>query len=292
MLPDRLTVYKQIEQQKARWSEQVLATWQQITAEWRADDPEDRTWLMYSANYLLRTGGVRWAIDPFTLNARLPHAPRVNAAESLRPLSFVLLTHRHADHLDLALIHELRDVPVRWVVPDFLVAPVEEAGVPRARLMVPKMLEPVQIDGVTITPFPGLHWEYDASGTGEPLRGVPAVGYLAVFGQKRWLFPGDTRCYDAAQLPNFGPVDAVFAHLWLGRGCALMDRPPLLDAFCRFFLSLQPRQIVVTHLNELGRAPEDYWDERHYALVREQFQQLAPHLPVSACFAGCSVAFD
>lgn len=290
MPPDRSAIVTQIELLKARWTEQVLSTWEQMTDEWAADDPQDRVWLMYSANFLLRTGGVRWAVDPFTLSARLPQAPRVNAAQSLRRLCFVLLTHRHADHLDLALIHQLREAPIRWVVPDFLVATVVSVGIPLSRLIVPEMLEAIEIDGVTITPFPGLHWEYGPSGAGEPLRGVPAVGYLAEFQHTRWLFPGDTRCYDSARLPNFGPVDGVFAHLWLGRGAALLDRPPLLDAFCRFFLSFQPGRIVVTHLNEVGRAPEDYWDARHYALAQEQFRLVAPDLPVSAGFPGGSVA--
>ena len=95
------------------------------------------------------------------------------------------------------------------------------------------------------------------------LRGVPATGYLVEFQNKRWLFPGDTRTYDASQLPSFGPVDGLFAHLWLGRGCALMDEPPLLDAFCQFCLDLQPRRIILTHLNEFGRDADDFWDEEH-----------------------------
>lgn len=290
MLCDRSGVRAQIDLQKARWSEQYLATWQKMTAVWSVDDPDDQAWLMYSANYLLRTGGVRWAVDPFTLGARVSQAAPVDVAAGLRRLSFVLLTHRHADHLDVQLIRALRAAPVWWVVPEFLVPCVTgEAGIPRARLIVPKMLEPMVIDGITITPFPGLHWEYGPSRTAGPVRGVPAVGYLVEFAQKRWLFPGDTRCYDPAQIPNFGEVDLVFAHLWLGRGCALMDHPPLLETFCRFFLSLRPRRVVVTHLNELGREPEDYWDERHYLLAREQFSKLAPGLPVSACLPGGSV---
>lgn len=281
---------QEIDHQKSRWVKQYPAIWQRMIEEWSADLPEDRVWLMYAANYLLRTGGTRWAIDPFALKTRLPETPIVDLVSDLRQLSFVLLTHRHADHLDLQLIRALRNFPILWVIPEFLYSfVIEETGVPKARVIVPKMMEQIQINGVTITAFPGLHWDCGQSITEEALRGVPSVGYMAEFQQIRCLFPGDTRCYDPSQFPAFGKVNLVFAHLWLGRGCALMDQPPLLDAFCQFFLSLHPKRLAISHLHEVGREPEDYWTMRHYYLVLEQFLKLAPCLPVSDCFLGDSV---
>ena len=43
-----------------------------MSAEWNAPDAEDGAWLMYSANYVLRTAGVLWALDPLTLPWRVP----------------------------------------------------------------------------------------------------------------------------------------------------------------------------------------------------------------------------
>ena len=60
-----------------------------------------------------------------------------------------------------------------------------------------------------LTPFDGLHIH------GE--HGVPAMGYLAEFSKKRWLFPGDTREFDFSKLPDFGELDDVIGHLWLGK---------------------------------------------------------------------------
>jgi len=81
-----------------------------MIAEWRLPGGEDRAWLMYSANYLLRIGDVRCAIDPLRLKNRLPQAPEMDIASDLQALSFGLLTHRHADHLDLGLLYRLRDL--------------------------------------------------------------------------------------------------------------------------------------------------------------------------------------
>jgi len=230
--------------------------WRRLIDEWKQPVSGDAAWLMYSANYLFRTNGVRWAIDPLTLNRRVPDAPRMNLVEDLKGLSFILLTHSHKDHLDLPLLAELKDMPVQWIVPEFLMSLIAEAGLDEKRMIVPKVDQPVEIDGVRITVFDGLHWERLPGGE---KRGVPALGCLAEFNGKRWLIPGDTRSYDASQLPSFGALDGVIAHFWLGRGCALQEDPPLLDAFCRFYLAFDVPRIVVTHLEEFGRDAKDYW---------------------------------
>src|SRR5512136_422933 len=94
--------------------------WKRMVAEWSCEDARDSAWLLYSANYLLRTGGARWALDPLTLRWRVPEAAAVPARRDLTDLSFVALTHRHKDHLDLDLLRALRSLPIPWVVPDAL----------------------------------------------------------------------------------------------------------------------------------------------------------------------------
>jgi hypothetical protein len=94
--------------------------WKRLTGEWRADSADDCAWLVYSANYILRTQNVRWAIDPLTLRWRVPEAEPVPIQRSLAQLSFVVLTHRHADHLDLDLVRRLNRLPILWIVPESL----------------------------------------------------------------------------------------------------------------------------------------------------------------------------
>jgi len=261
------------------------AIWDKLIAEWNSPGPADRAWLMYSANYLFRTQGVRWAIDPLRLKNRLPQAPETEVARDLKDLDFVLLTHRHKDHLDIDLLRLLRHLPIWWVVPEAILPLVQgEAGLRPQRILVPKPLQPIDLHGLRITPFDGLHREA-APGYPGGRRGVPASGYLVELGGKRWLFPGDTRTYDPASLPDFGPVDVLFAHLWLGREAALQPHPPLLDDFCRFCLTLQPRRIILTHLEEWGRQLSDFWDLVHAEQVVAVLKISAPFLQVEvACF--------
>lgn len=259
---------------------------------WKREAADDRAWLMYSASYLMHTQGVRWAIDPVRLSQRLPAAPAVDHVRDLSTLSFVLLTHRHADHLDLGLLNALKQLPILWVIPEAMLSIVaREVGIPQERLIVPEPLHTVEIQGVRVTPFEGLHWaerDQQAGRSGAP-HGVPAMGYLLEFAGKRWLFPGDIRIYDAAKLPRFENLDGMFAHLWLGRGAALRDDPPLVDDFCRFIGRLKPRRVIITHLEEFGRDARDYWDSRHAEGVRGKLREISPGAAVTTALMGESV---
>ncbi|HSB00474.1 MAG TPA: MBL fold metallo-hydrolase [Anaerolineales bacterium] len=276
----------QISQRRAEVSARYPELWSRIIAEWNLPGAEDRVWLTYSANYLFCTQDIRWAIDPLTFSWRIKNAPRVNVARDLDGLSFVLLSHQHKDHLDLDLLTALRHLPITWVVPDPILPMVKQAGLRCENIIVPQPLEPIELNGIHILPFDSLHWETMPDGT---RKGVPAIGYLIEFNGSRWLFPGDIRTYDAGQLPDFGPVDHLFTHLWFGRGCALLEDPPLMDAFCQFCLDLKPRRIVLTHLNEFGRNADDLWDESHARKISLRLQRMSPETSVMPTQMGESV---
>jgi hypothetical protein len=255
-----------------------------IVAEWNSPGADDRAWLIYSANYLFRTAGVRWALDPLTMRRRVPETPPINLEHAFDQLQFVLLTHRHADHLDIDLLRSLRHLPIHWVIPEFLLPEVQSAvGLPPDQINIPHPLQPFNLCGIQILPFLGLHFDVTADGK---THGVPAMAYLVEFNGKRWLFPGDTRNYRSDLLPSLGVLDGLFAHLWLGRGCALQDKPPLLDDFCRFYIDLQPKRLILTHLEEFGREAEDYWGERHAEKVISRCKSLSPQLLVAPTYTG------
>jgi len=262
-----------------------------MIGEWSTDDGRASAWMLYSANYLLRTGSARWAIDPLTLKWRVPEAAAVAVRRDLADLSFIVLTHRHADHLDVDLLRSLRGLPILWLVPDWMRGKVlGEGGLPNGKVLAASPGQPIEIDGIRLTSFPGLHYEgLDGSrSTVAPAspRGVPSLAYLVEFGQKRWIFPGDTRDYRAHLLPSFGPVSGLFAHVWLGRGAALDESPPLSDALCSFCLDLQPRRVVLTHLEEFGRPATEVWRLQHADRLRTRLMSMTQELTVEAARTG------
>jgi L-ascorbate metabolism protein UlaG (beta-lactamase superfamily) len=280
---------QEIDRRAAEVASSYPALWSQMITDWRQPGSEDKAWLMYSANYLFRTANVRWAMDPLRLKHRVPDAPEM-PVEDLKGLDFVLLTHRHSDHLDLNLLHRLQDFPVLWVIPAPILPLVQaEVKIAANRLIIPEPMRTVEIQSIRITPFDGLHWEQQP-GT-ESLRGVPAMGYLIEFNGKRWLFPGDTRTYDASRLPSFGPVDGLFAHVWLGRAGALQNVPPLLEAFCRFCSDLRPQRVILTHLEEFGRDANDYWDSGHAKSAIPFLTGEESNIPVVPALLGDAITF-
>lgn len=240
--------------------------------------------MMYAANYLFCTHGVRWALDPLLPGGLLPELRERLPTRALRRLSFVLLTHDHADHADYDLLAGLADSPVCFVAPEQMRAKlIERAGPREAQLIAAKPGEWLEIDGIGVLPFEGLHWRTHPDGQH---AGIDAVGYLVEVGDRRWLFPGDVRDYRAEAVAPFAPVDTLFAHLWLGRGRALDETPPELDTFCRFMLAAGPEEIVLTHLHEFSRPPRDLWSRRHVELVRARFHALGCEAPIHALRTG------
>lgn len=267
-----------LETERATAIDEYPKKWTRMAQEW-ATDLSNKLWLTYSGNYLLNTGGVKWAIDPYSLFTRIGGGAQPDFAKDLRDLQLIVLTHAHSDHLDLNLLSSLSHLPIRWVVPEFMLDRLKKAvDLSAGKIIIPKPNQSLRIDNLTITPFEGLHFN------GE--NGVPEMGYLAEFSQKRWLFPGDTRNYDFSLLPAFGELDGVIAHLWLGKAAALDERPPLTDGFCSFFGQFNTKKIVVTHLQELGREIDDFWDIHHFQLVHTQICHLKPELQITAALTG------
>lgn len=257
------------------------ALWEQMVSQWRTTET-DAAWLTYSANYLFNTAGVRWAMDPLSLFSRLSIPNSMNLAKDLAPLDAVVLTHRHADHLDLDLLSHLVSLPVTWIVPEFLLEELLPIFKGRAaKIIVPHPGVPIEIRNLVLTPFEGLHFRDG--------NGVPEMGYLAEFAGKRWAFPGDTRLFPAQSLTKLGSLDGIFAHLWLGKKCALQQNPALLEEFCSFFIEPAPRRLVVTHLHELARKADDFWDTSHFSQVYAKCQELKPEVKVTAAWMGTSV---
>lgn len=265
--------------------------WNRLITDWNQPGVQDCAWLIYSANYLFRSGNIRWALDPLTLNARLPVTAQVPVAQDLGNLDFVLITHKHADHLDLDLIRKLIHLPIQWVIPKAILPFVlDNTGLSNDKVIVPHANKRMVIKGISILPFDSIHWEWNAwesnRSVSNAVKGLPETGYRIDFNGKKWLFPGDIRTYDPSLMPHLGVIDGTFAHLWLGRRKANVTNPKLVNRFCSFFRYLKPKRIVVTHLFEYGRVGRSLWNERHFELVRRSFNQISPDIQVEMAVMG------
>jgi hypothetical protein len=272
----------EIELERVRAKAIYPELWRNLITEWKQADQEDAVWLTYAANYLFNTAGVRWAMDPFSLFSRIGGGRQPDFAHDLDTLQLVVLTHGHNDHLDLNLISAIQSLPITWVIPEFLLNTIKQSvSLDEKRILVPQIGRPIEFENLTLHPFEGLHLHFGS--------GVPEMGFLVEFNDKRWLFPIDTRKYEPESIVPFAAVSGVFAHLWLGKARALEDHPPLLENFCKFHTAARPERIIVTHLRELGRKAEDYWDLSHYEQVVKIWKEMAPSIRVMYALMGQKV---
>ena len=229
--------------------------WGRMIRGWHAPRTDDALWLMYSANYLFNTGGLKWAVDPVLLSNRIPEAPVLDVTPDLADLDFVLLSHAHIDHRDVVLWSQLQNPQCHWIVPDHMTdCFVQEVSVSDSAYSVAVPGKEIAVLGVRIVPFEAPHYERLETGG---INHVDSTGYLVEAAGASYLFPGDVRTYDPSCLKPFTDVSAVFAHIFLGRSSAVVCDPPLLEEFVDFYLSCRPKKIVLSHLYELGRDPED-----------------------------------
>ena len=81
-------------------------------------------------------------------------------SHDLKDLDFVLLTHRHGDHLDLGLLRALRHLPIWWVVPEAILPLVlKQAGLPAKQILVPKPLHLSQTRRRSTTRRRSRYWK-------------------------------------------------------------------------------------------------------------------------------------
>lgn len=282
-----LSAEKMLNRRKSLYRE-YPRLWREMISEWSAPAASGSVWLTYSANYILNTGGIRWAVDPLTLHGRLaakgelpPEPLPDEEIMKLEPLSFVILTHNHSDHLDLGLAGLLRNSRVKWVAPDRVGEKlIEKAGIEEKDILVPANGEKIEIDGIGITACEGLHFRKEPE---KPF--VPSNAYLVEARGKKLFFPGDTRTYDFDRIPFSGPLDWIFLHLWLGTN-ALDDEFPILYEFCRFALQFKPENIFLSHICDISKAPEGCWLDEHAETAASLLKKFSPQTKVTAPLPG------
>jgi L-ascorbate metabolism protein UlaG (beta-lactamase superfamily) len=142
------------------------------------------------ATLLIELDGVRILTDPL-LRERLAHIRRrvpLPALEQLRPLDAVLISHAHADHLDLASLRRVAG-GATVVLPSGCASLLRR--VPARRVIE---LSPGQSCAVGPLRVEAVHAEHD--GRRHPLAGAsPALGFV-ISGTTRVYFAGDTDLFD------------------------------------------------------------------------------------------------
>ncbi|MDQ3856801.1 MAG: MBL fold metallo-hydrolase [Chloroflexota bacterium] len=159
-------------------------------------------WWLGQASVLLKGAGATVYVDPYF--SQLPErlVPPPFPPEEAPAADLVLVTHDHIDHLDDATLPGLaRSSPsARFVVPEPLVSRLAGLGIEPERVVGARVDEPLELDGVTVTPVAAMHdfssppatYDFGLDDEGRHTY----VGYLLDFGGARVYHSGDTVVYD------------------------------------------------------------------------------------------------
>ena len=166
----------------------------------------DRLAYVGHATVLVEQAGVRVLTDP-VLRERIAHIVRRVPApdiDALRPLDAILISHAHADHLDVPSLRLVAGCPV--IAPRGCAPILRRAGA--AEVIELAAGERWSVGGLEIEAVPALH-----DGKRHPLgRDMEALGYL-LDGPQRVYFAGDTDLFDdMASLA--GRVDVALLPIW------------------------------------------------------------------------------
>ena len=228
--------------------------------------------LIHSTSYLFSTNGYHWAMDVALRDGRrFSDAPRF-LPDVLKSCRLMVITHDHEDHFEEETAALLKDLPMMWLVPDFLYEKTLSFGIAPEKIVTITADEEKEIGPLRIRAFSGQHYR---PGT---RTGAEELGYIvSAENAPKLVFPADVRDFSTDALPDCPESDAVFAHVWLGdEDSRSLDRGDYPEKFARFMLAFHPKKVIYAHLYETARTDEQTWRCVHAGMAADAVRRIDP----------------
>ncbi len=230
--------------------------------------------LVHSTFYLFNTQGFPWAMDPaFRMAWHLAKSP-ARAAELLKPLRLILVSHNHEDHFEPEAVELLAKNDTLWVIPDFMELHARAYGISPARMRVVHEGEEMTVGPLHIRVFASRHYRPGTT------RGVPEYGYYVTAKDAPSMgFPVDVRDFDPTPFASIPMADYCFSNVWLGdKRATSPEHRAWLEPFAAFALARSRSHVVLTHLYESRRRDREMWRREHAEAVAEAIRAMAPEM--------------
>jgi N-acyl-phosphatidylethanolamine-hydrolysing phospholipase D len=218
------------------------------------------TWIGHST-FLVRMDGVTFLTDPMFSDRASPVSfmgprrmvPPGVPLEAIPPVSFVLLSHDHYDHADLATVKRLAQRGVRFVVPRGLGDRVRGAGGQAIEL---DWWQEVELDGVRIHCVPAQHF------SGRSLRDQRRrlwAGWVVSGPSRRFYHIGDTGySADFKEIgERLGPIDLATVPIGAYLPAAMMHPVHVTpEEALKVGRDVRARRVVAMHFGTFDLADE------------------------------------
>lgn len=151
-------------------------------------------WWLGQSSLVLKGADTIVYIDPYLTPSERRLTPPAFPPEAVTHADLVLCTHDHLDHIDPDTLPALANASpaARFVAPRPVAGRVAELVGDRQRVLPAVAGEPLNLGGVTVTPVPAKHDEFDL----HPQLGYPHLGYVLHCNGVTVYNAGDTIAYD------------------------------------------------------------------------------------------------
>lgn len=209
--------------------------------------PDLSLWRLGHSTLLLKINGQFWLTDPVFSERASPfpfmgpkrfHAPPITIDE-LPPITGVLLSHDHYDHLDYAAIQKLAPKVEHFIAPLGVGDRLITWGVPAAKVQQFDWWQGTTIGGLQLVATPAQH--FSGRGLSDGNRTLWA-SWVLIAGDTRIFFSGDTGYFDGFKAigERYGPFDLTLVET----GAYNEDWPDI---------HMPPEQSLQAHIDLRGR---------------------------------------
>lgn len=264
------------------WHEENYASWwRELIGDFYADD-SDHFRLIGSSSYLVKIGKMRFALDPVWLIPGTFDTLKEELKKDLAGLDFIIFTHEHGDHFNPEQISVLKELPVKWLVPNYFDKWFLSSGVKKDNciFLAPDMT--LEIAGGRIETFDGHHHYLDGS------KGPEELMYVVKSGGKKIFFPADLRDFDPAFIPGKDDFDHVFLHMYLSRTSGA-DYPfeEYFTHIAEYAAALPTKHIFLGHLYGFQYGSENrIWNYMHAGMLEDALFCLRPDITLTVPKVG------
>lgn len=204
-------------------------------------------WRLGHSTMLLKINGQFWLTDPVFSERASPvqfmgpkrfHAPPITI-EELPPITGVLLSHDHYDHLDHAAIQKLAPKVEHFITPLGVGDRLIDWGVPAAKVQQFDWWQGTTVGGLQLVATPAQHFSGRSLSDGN--RTLWA-SWVLIAGDTRVFFSGDTGYFEGFKAigERYGPFDLTLVET----GAYNEDWPDI---------HMHPEQSLQAHIDLRGR---------------------------------------
>lgn len=247
----------------------------QVFTEYRSSDSDNKMWLAGPSSYVFSLSGVKFAVDLIVRRECDLESVRDKLSEYLSDISFILITHQHDDHFCIPLLQLIKDLPIRFYIPEGMSRElVEKSGLKDENITYVKAGDVITEGSLRILVFNTPHLTKEEIEEGESFT---EVGYLVSSPRGNVLMPSDVRDYAYSEYPKFENIDLCISHVWGGRDAINRELyMPKLAELAEFSSGFRAKRYFLCHLYEIGRGDPYMWHDAHADIVTERMLSLLP----------------